>query len=52
MKKDIFLDLPLSVKEFGAVSSYKSVVSLYLNFQLLLILGRSFGCIYQTRNSQ
>uniref|UniRef100_A0A915LRC9 USP domain-containing protein n=2 Tax=Meloidogyne TaxID=189290 RepID=A0A915LRC9_MELJA len=25
MKKDIFLDLPLSVKEFGAVSSYKSV---------------------------
>uniref|UniRef100_A0A914L1H7 USP domain-containing protein n=1 Tax=Meloidogyne incognita TaxID=6306 RepID=A0A914L1H7_MELIC len=25
MKKDIFLDLPLSVKEFGAVTSYKSV---------------------------
>ncbi|CAK5074464.1 unnamed protein product [Meloidogyne enterolobii] len=25
MKKDIFLDLPLSVKEFGAITPYKSV---------------------------
>ena len=31
VKQDVFLDLPLAVKQFGIAESYKSVVSFYYN---------------------
>lgn len=31
-KNDVFLDLPLAIKQFGIVQAYKSVVSFYTVF--------------------
>lgn len=32
LKPDVFLDLPLAVKQFGATDSYKSVVCFFFKF--------------------